>query len=42
MFVSYFGRSHNILYFFIIVYVCHGDLWPVIFDATITEGSDGG
>lgn len=42
MSVSYFGRSHNILYFFIIVYICRSDLWPVIFDAAITEGSDGG
>ena len=41
MSVSYFGRSRNILYFFII-YICRSDLWPMIFDAAITEGSGGG
>ena len=33
--VSHFGNFHNIFNFFIIIIICYGDHWSVIFDITI-------
>ena len=38
--VSHFSNSRSSSDFFIIVIICYGDLWSVIFDVTIAKNYD--